>query len=577
MKKYFPLLLCLFHVMPALAQESEYILPKGFAPGEKQMMQQYLFETKNGPISTPPSGSSIRTMAEWEEIQALTITWTSYLPVLREIIKAAQKETKVIIICSDSTTVKNNLISNGVPLVNVKYLVAPFNSVWIRDYGQNSVYLNDVDSLVLVDWKYNRPRPKDDTIPRSVARFLDLPIYQTTTNPYTLVNTGGNFMADGFGTGFASRLVSDENSTKTDAQINDIMKKFMGLDRYVKMTVLPYDDIHHIDMHMKLLDEETLLVGQYPQGVSDGPQIEANIQYVLSNFQSMFGTPYKIVRVPMPPEPGKGYPPNGYYLTYANNVIVNKTIIVPNYYAQYDTTAMRIIREAMPGYEVVGVNSNSTISAGGSLHCITHSVGVSEPLLISHQSLVNTTNTVDPYRVDAKIMHKSGIASAQLYYKTDIAQPYVPVSMTLTDAVNNTWTGYIPAQQAGTDVYYYVKGDAVSGKSQVRPMPAPAGYWKFKVLDSVVSVSDGNAVEILPVYPNPSKGLTCVPVKSSLEGKATITLYDITGREIDRVFEGEMAAGEKNYFINTLKYPSGAYYLVLSIGQQRATHKLMIK
>ena len=23
--------------------------------------------------------------------------------------------------------------------------------------------------------------------------------------------------------------------------------------------------IHHIDMHMKLLDEETLLVGQYPQ------------------------------------------------------------------------------------------------------------------------------------------------------------------------------------------------------------------------------------------------------------------------------------------------------------------------
>lgn len=39
----------------------------------------------------------------------------------------------------------------------------------------------------------------------------------------------------------------------------------MGIDRYIKMDELPYDGIHHIDMHMKLLDEETLLVGEYPQ------------------------------------------------------------------------------------------------------------------------------------------------------------------------------------------------------------------------------------------------------------------------------------------------------------------------
>lgn len=36
----------------------------------------------------------------------------------------------------------------------------------------------------------------------------------------------------------------------------------MGIERYIKMQTLPYDGIHHIDMHMKLLDEETLLVGQ---------------------------------------------------------------------------------------------------------------------------------------------------------------------------------------------------------------------------------------------------------------------------------------------------------------------------
>lgn len=43
------------------------------------------------------------------------------------------------------------------------------------------------------------------------------------------------------------------------------MLDYLGLDRYIKMETLPYDDIHHIDMHMKLIDEETILVGQFPE------------------------------------------------------------------------------------------------------------------------------------------------------------------------------------------------------------------------------------------------------------------------------------------------------------------------
>jgi agmatine deiminase len=73
------------------------------------------------------------------------------------------------------------------------------------------------------------------------------------------------------------------------------MQQFMGIDRYIKMPTLPYDGIHHIDMHMKLIDEETLMVGQYPPGVSDGPQIEANISDVVNNFQTAFGNQYKVV------------------------------------------------------------------------------------------------------------------------------------------------------------------------------------------------------------------------------------------------------------------------------------------
>src|SRR5690606_20878737 len=114
---------------------------------------------------------------------------------------------------------------------------------------------------------------------------------------------GGNNFSDGMGTNFSSKLVLEENginnmwgtSNHTEEGVDSIMRRFYGIDRYVKFDVLPYDGIHHIDMHMKLLNEETLLVGEYPEGVIDRDQIEANIQYLLVNFTTPFGTPYKVV------------------------------------------------------------------------------------------------------------------------------------------------------------------------------------------------------------------------------------------------------------------------------------------
>ena len=94
------------------------------------------------------------------------------------------------------------------------------------------------------------------------------------------------------------------------------------------METLPFDGIHHIDMHMKLLDEETLLVAEYPEGLSDGPQIEENLQYIMDNFTTKWGTPFNVIRIPSPPS-SSGYFPgeqpelnnsvDGYYRTYTNS------------------------------------------------------------------------------------------------------------------------------------------------------------------------------------------------------------------------------------------------------------------
>lgn len=575
MLKIYPLLAlaATFFYQTASAQAP---LPASFAPGELQAMPAYLQQQRVTGITTPPPGTDVRTMAEWEEIQALTITWTSYQSTLREIVRAARLETQVYIVCSDSVVVKNYLTNNNIPLSNIHYIIAPYNSVWFRDYGQNTVYTAGVDSLALVDWIYNRPRPKDDTIPSVLARTLGIPIYETTTAPWNLIHTGGNFMSDGFGTAFSSNLVIDENPLLSTAQIDTIMKKFMGIDTYIKMQVLPYDGIHHIDMHMKLLDEETLLIGQYPVGVADGPQIEANLQYVLSNFTSVYGTPYKVVRIPMPPDQWGDYPDqNGDYTTYTNAVFVNKTVILPTYYQQYDTTAIRIWQESLPGYNIVPVNCNTIIQASGAIHCITHSVGVADPLLISHQALPNTTNTTSPYQVDALIRHRSGIQTATLYWTTDTAQAWQTVSMS-TNAQPNGFTGFIPAQPAGTTIFYYIEATSVSGKTQVRPMPAPAGWWKFKVTGPL-AVAQNQAPAFGAAYPNPSHGLTCIPVNMPEEANGQLLLTDMSGRTVQLIYSGSFAQGQRNYFTDTAALAPGAYQLILQTEKGRSVQSLMIR
>ncbi len=394
-------------------------------------------------------------------------------------------------------------------------------------------------------------------------------------------------MSDGMSTAFASKLILDENeagnpygvSVKTESEIDDIMYDYMGIQRYIKMETLPYDAIHHIDMHMKLLDEETLLVGKYPEGIADGPQIEANIQYVLSQFKSGFGTPYKIVRIPMPPD-GVQYPNNGGdYRTYANAVFVNKTVIVPFYEEKYDTTARRIWQEAMPGYHIVGIDCNSIIPNLGAIHCITKEIGVADPLRIVHQELPCLDNSqYSEYPVWATVQHRQGVASAKIHYTTDLSQPWQSVDLPVYNPDDTTWThrGFIPQQPAGSTVYYYIEASSTTGKTITRPITAPQGFWSFCVTESVGVLQAADA-RLNNIYPNPAAAITVVPVYAKTATPASLRLFNSLGQLVHTLFEGKLPAGESNYFIDASRFPPGAYMVQLQTGDQVAAQKLIIR
>ena len=577
--KVFLVVLISFFTITIFSQVNLY--PKQIAPWEVEKLADYQAATFG--ITSPPN-SKVRTMAEWEEAQALVVTWTSYPSVLANIVKAAQTEGNVIIICNNISTVKQNLTANQVDTnLNITYLQTPYNSVWCRDYGANSVYKNDVDSLYLVDWIYNRPRYKDDTTATAISNLLNLPLYTTTEAPYDLVNTGGNFMTDGSGNAFASKLVLEENgpnnkygkSNHSNEAVDSIMNLFMGIDKYIKMEILPDDGIHHIDMHMKLLNETTLLVGKYPDGEPDADQIEANLQYVLQNYKTIFGTDFKVIRIPMPPYSNGSYPGNGFNRTYTNATFFNKTVILPSYETKYDTTALRIWQEALPGYKIAMVNCNSPIQSGGAVHCITKEIGANEPLRIVHNPIVDFVNySISGYNTSAKIQHIKGIKYATIYYKTDTTSVFTPIEM--KETTDNEWVGNFPSFPEGTKVFYYIKTESNSGKVRTHPIPAPEGLWNFEVKKTVNNneITQEQIPYLGTIYPNPSKSITCVPVFGDNQ-KIELFLTDIFGRIIKTIYEGN--ATQSNYFIHANEMTAGIYFVVLKSEKGTSYQKLIIK
>ena len=571
--------------------------PHAITKAERDHVERIGFEPiASRGIETPPPFDSLRTAAEWEEIEALTISWTSFPCIQKQIVAASKEECTVIIFADDVNEVENYLTSStcggALDLENVDIVSAEYNSIWIRDYGANTVYGSWNDDRVLVDWMYNRPRPDDDVIPDVLGDHMGIDVYTTTAEPTDLMNTGGNWMSDGFGTAFASELILEENDggstwwtdfpNHSEAEIDQIIEDFHGVDTYIKMPVLPYDGIHHIDMHMKLLDESTLLVAEYPMGVADGPQINANMDYVLANYTTKWGTPFDVIRIPSPPEQGWGYPDqDGWYLTYTNSVFVNNTILLPTYYTEYDTTAIRIYEEALPGYEVVGIdcdnNGSAIISLSGAIHCITHTVGVEDPLMISHLPLPDTEDDQNDYEVDAYLSHRSGIETGTLHWATDPAGDWTSVSMSATDDAGN-WAAAIPAHPQGTTLYYYIEGEATSGKVGARPMPAPEGWWSFEVIDPTVGIDELDASPMAAAYPNPASAITSIPMELRSGTSGSLVVYNVLGAQVDVLHQGHFPAGRSNYFVHANRLAAGPYLIVFQTdeGEQWSQH-LMVK
>ena len=253
-------------------------------------------------------------------------------------------------------------------------------------------------------------------------------------------------------------------------------------------------------------------------------------------------------------------------------MILNKTILVPTYRPEVDDEALQIWRDAMPGYRVIGIdvdNSNENlINLGGAIHCITHTVGVTDPLWIAHEKVRDVASNVS-IPITAQIKHKSGIEEAIVYWKEDDETEFHSLPMTLDSG--DMWTTTLTAPLDADKINYYIWAEANSGKSITRPLPAPEGFWTFNIVN--MGTQDWANQNIKGPYPNPAKDKVYFDLRN-ISGKVKVSIHSIVGQKLS---ENQLENANGRITLNLNPSWKGVYLVSFEGEFGKVTKKMMVK
>ena len=101
----------------------------------------------------------------------------------------------------------------------------------------------------------------------------------------------------------------------------------------------------------------------------------------------------------------------------------------------------------------------------------------------------------------------------------------------------------------------------------------------FDVIDpGTVSLNEGASIQLNEIYPNPANAITVIPISSTRQQQVKkIKLFNLQGSLVKEIYKGEISAGEKNFFINASKYPSGLYQVIIETEEYEQIQKLVIE
>ena len=304
---------------------------------------------------------SRRMPAEWEPQSMVQLTWphkdTDWAPILSEITAVYEEMAREI--------------RKREPLLIVDDIL--HNDTWARDHGFITVEEDSV--LFLLDFCFNGWGEKfEATLDNQINRHLYEQglVKGTYEDHLDFVLEGGSIESDGKGTIFTTKcclMAPHRNQPLSQQEIEDKLKAYLGAERIVWLnhgSLIGDDTDGHIDTLVRICPNDTLLYIGWDEQHPDLAEMEKELQAL----RTLDGRPYRLLKLPLPRPIYDGE--DRLPATYANYLVINGAVLVPTYnQPDLDTEAMRIIGEAFPDREIVGIDCRAVIKQHGSLHCCT--------------------------------------------------------------------------------------------------------------------------------------------------------------------------------------------------------------
>lgn len=334
--------------------------------------------------------------AEWHKQLFVQLTWphanTDWAPVLSDAIECfcniareIAKREHLVVVCQDIDQAKSDMQQHGVAFDNIQFLQCNTNDTWARDHA----FITTINSSTvnLLDFQFNGWGMKfaanhDNMINKNIYTDV-LALYQkhnivaTYENHLDFTFEGGSIESDENGTLMVTSsclLSENRNDSLTQEVIEHRLMKYFNAERvvWINHSWLAGDDTDgHIDTVARFCSPTSIAYIKCDDKEDEHYEELKAMEEELKDLRTKDGKPYTLFALPFPDacydEEGERLP-----ATHANFLIMNGAVLVPTYnQPEKDAQAIKVLQEAFPDREIIGIDCRVLVIQHGSLHCST--------------------------------------------------------------------------------------------------------------------------------------------------------------------------------------------------------------
>jgi agmatine deiminase len=317
--------------------------------------------------------------AEWQEQDFVLLAyphqdtdWNEYLQEAKghfdNLILTIAKYQKVVLLTDNKNTLPYDIVAHK----NIESLTYKCDDTWARDFGAITILGQRKQHLDFIfnGWGGKFDAKRDNGV--NSALFSEYIIDSIT--PIEFILEGGSIESNGNGVLMTTKeclLNQNRNTNYSQKDVENILKKHLHIDKvlWLENGYLEGDDTDsHIDMLARFVSTDTIAYVKCNDEKDEHYEALSKMEKELQSFSDTNDKPFNLIALPWVDT--QVYDEERLPCSYANFLIINDAVIVPQYNCHTDKIAINVLKKVFTNRDVVGVDSSLFIRQHGSIHCL---------------------------------------------------------------------------------------------------------------------------------------------------------------------------------------------------------------